>query len=850
MASFEQSRLNRPLARLSGALAMYDYAGYRRALEGETEAVVSFASTNVTQDAARAQALLANGLYGKLQRAVLDSGGSGGQALDPNATAASRASGVGWDILGTPTSSAIAPVGQHRQTLLVSREDPTAQFLVIGVHNARDAKADAAVDLSLMAIADESFDLASAARTQAQRLAAREAAESQEAGARRVQGSSVDFTGTDLESVDRLCDLQEAAANASTAVGVDGGGDEAAETGAAVGSPLLRSPAIDFCTARRCGGSGTLVNASGSLQCQCLPGWGSDDALCSSPRFQDFSRLVDAAQSLDFLCSICDQKQYMNEGDLVLVKVQQPLQNGRALRLKVGHPLDVNVSTNASDMMCADAPAFIDNGQGAGGADDGDDAVVIGLPGTGVGGGGGAAVDPNDLRAVPALLVATVLPRQVADFAAIQASADGQASLLVTERSQTGSYWAAVYAQRPGCVQLAASREDLETSTFPTTSFWGELSDWLFGTRTGLIALIVTGTLVALVIVGCALQNCCTTHHDPHSKMRKHAQRTRQMMMAQFASMRNLEIAASRRHIQLPGGEGGHHGQSRRQLTPAGHGRGASAMSADGSMQSPGGRGRAPMLANTKPVQMGGSPMAGGTPLQANPMGQRGGADAASARSIHIDNPLHGSPPPGTLGAMAAGAGHDDTGVVAGTMQAIKGTMLGQTVTEEGVKEYQHSEAVRARNVAQRLLRRGASMRKVGTMDTQKARGDAYGYGYGGQAVPLQGQGAAGAAGASGAAAAAMTSERAAAAAMGSMHGPKPSRAGRRLQTAGSGRRMPPGARGGISLSELGDAKGEGKAAAGGDPTLRAYSGAMPVEEGSEAERKAQAAAIGMGTPT
>ena len=161
MASFEQSRLSRPLARLSGELAMYDYQGYRRALQGEQAAAVSFAQINRTDDSMQAASMLRNRLLGDLQESLLRSS-SGAESIEAPVNV-TRQSAVGWDILGVPTSAAIAPVGHHRQTLLLSRSDPTAQFLVIGVHNAREARADAAVDLALLAISDRSFDLAAAA---------------------------------------------------------------------------------------------------------------------------------------------------------------------------------------------------------------------------------------------------------------------------------------------------------------------------------------------------------------------------------------------------------------------------------------------------------------------------------------------------------------------------------------------------------------------------------------------------------------------------------------------------------------------------------------------------------------
>jgi len=122
-------------------------------------------------------------------------------------------------------------------------------------------------------------------------------------------------------------------------------------------------------------------------------------------------------------------------------------------------------------------------------------------------------------------------------------------------------------------------------------------------------------------------------------------------------------------------------------------------------------------------------------------------------------------------------------------------------------------------------------MRKVGNHAVPQARGDAYGYGYGGQAVPLQGQGSKGAAPPG--VRPGQSSEGAAAAAMASMHGARPSSAGRRLQLGG-GRKG-----GGMSL---GDVSSEDKVSAG---AVTPYGDTVPVRKGIWSMSLAKSASLG-----
>jgi len=159
--------------------------------------------------------------------------------------------------------------------------------------------------------------------------------------------------------------------------------------------------------------------------------------------------------------------------------------------------------------------------------------------------------------------------------------------------------------------------------------------------------------------------------------------------MTQFASMRNMEIAASRRHIALPTAGAMGRPEHDGQVAAAGAGSPMRKPPRLGHAHTEGGSdnkiiktGSGQVKIQTADGHVANLSSAPSFGSLSSPVGQ------SSVRSIQIPNPLHSGGMVSTGPGVPLGTGQPDQGVFGGVTQAIRGTMLGQVVTEEGVREY------------------------------------------------------------------------------------------------------------------------------------------------------------------
>jgi len=209
------------------------------------------------------------------------------------------------------------------------------------------------------------------------------------------------------------------------------------------------------CQAAACHGHGSYV--ADPVSCRCDQGW-DDRVDCASPRFASLGALLQAAQGVGALCSVCHATPLLNAtGDMRIYAVPQALQKGTSVRLAV----------------------------------------------SGVSSSVGQAAD------TPAVLVAPVLPRSLLDFTMVAASSSVNQT-LVLPTSYTGVHFAAVLAQSGGGFSIEASRDVAPVPTANLPSTWSQLREWVINTRPGRIVLGIGGALLLIVLAGCGLQ-CATT---------------------------------------------------------------------------------------------------------------------------------------------------------------------------------------------------------------------------------------------------------------------------------------------------------------------------------------------------
>lgn len=233
-------------------------------------------------------------------------------------------------------------------------------------------------------------------------------------------------------------------------------------------SCLTLPPAV--CRATRCNGNGAYTEVRGVPTCECDYGWNEATA-CASPIFSSFSSLVYSAQSVGFLCSVCKETGYFPRDSMALYKIPQPLLKSTGLTISV-RPVEY-VATAA-------------------------EVRAYGLNGTRV-----------FAQGHPSLLVSASLPRSMLDFLFIESGQTANQSLLLTEASPTGNYWAVAYANTPGAFLVSAQRSKIPVPPAVSSDNLKALGEWLAQTTAGHVVLGVGGALMFITLLSCLAQCCC-----------------------------------------------------------------------------------------------------------------------------------------------------------------------------------------------------------------------------------------------------------------------------------------------------------------------------------------------------
>ena len=223
-----------------------------------------------------------------------------------------------------------------------------------------------------------------------------------------------------------------------------------------------------FCRAARCFGRGTFVVVNGAPGCSCDLGWNADTR-CLSPVFASFSNVLSAAQNVSSLCTACTTTGAFARDQMAFFRVAQPLQKGTGLLLSL-HPVP---NANGSAAVAAGAAAGVSTGY-------------------------------------PSLLVSPSLPRGILDFLFISFTPGANRSLLLTNPSSSGSYWAAVYANTPGTFELAASRAKLPVPPAASSSSLRAFIAFVLGSTAAKVVIGVGAGLLALMLLSCLADCCCS----------------------------------------------------------------------------------------------------------------------------------------------------------------------------------------------------------------------------------------------------------------------------------------------------------------------------------------------------
>jgi leishmanolysin len=249
-----------------------------------------------------------------------------------------------------------------------------------------------------------------------------------------------------------------------------------------VSMPPCESADPDVCREDRCHGRGTYVVVRGTPGCECDFGWNKDTA-CGSPMFGSFAKVLTAAQDVGFLCSVCSNTASFARDQMAFFKIPQPLQKGTGLSLKVT-PVEAPVGAR---LLGAGSPAAAWRARRA----------------------QAGASNATGVSGHPSLLVAATLPRSILDFVYIESGRSANQSIVITDASATGSYWAAVYANTPGTFQLAATRAKIPMPPVQTVDNIAALVSWLTTSLAGHVVLGAGGFLMSIVVLSCLCQCCC-----------------------------------------------------------------------------------------------------------------------------------------------------------------------------------------------------------------------------------------------------------------------------------------------------------------------------------------------------
>jgi len=237
------------------------------------------------------------------------------------------------------------------------------------------------------------------------------------------------------------------------------------------------------CGAAQCSGRGLLLERNGEPFCECEPGWAASTR-CASPKYASFSRLQDAAQNVDYLCSICELELEMESGGLAILKVPPPLQIGSTVTLEVvalqGNDEPGPASATRRQLQLATV---------------GDDDAL-----------GGDSSSLSSLGSM-SLLGAGALPRSISDFSSISRTGSNT-SLQIAQSGSATSFFVAAHAHRGGTFRVRARRSQMVYEEPATEYLIQEVMRWILGTQQGLIVFGMAITFVTLVVLGCLFDQC------------------------------------------------------------------------------------------------------------------------------------------------------------------------------------------------------------------------------------------------------------------------------------------------------------------------------------------------------
>lgn len=221
------------------------------------------------------------------------------------------------------------------------------------------------------------------------------------------------------------------------------------------------------CSARYCSGRGTVIYNSLTQQaaCSCQYGW-SASVRCASLALQGHAALQLATQRVAYLCATCSKVGHLDQHAVHVFRVSQPLQRETSLRISVSR---VTTAGNSSGSASSNA-------------------TVSGPP--------------------PALLVATSLPRQLADFVLVKAAPSGEVSVVVNASSPSGRFWVALYGNVAGQYRLSLGRETRKLQGPPEEYFWREVAEFISNSAAGQAVLAMGALLMCMGVCMCGWAHC------------------------------------------------------------------------------------------------------------------------------------------------------------------------------------------------------------------------------------------------------------------------------------------------------------------------------------------------------
>jgi hypothetical protein len=240
-------------------------------------------------------------------------------------------------------------------------------------------------------------------------------------------------------------------------------------------------------------------DATNGRTCTCHPAWSG--TTCTSPVLRSTSSLLMATSNIINLGNNDNNTVEMKRGDFRFFKIPQPLKDGQGVMVMVCDTQVVTENTQTKQ-------PFLET-----------DRRLEEIDTKGECCQGEGCSDPD-------IYIATELPRTSYDFRLIGASPNGsKEELIVYNSSSTGRYYLAVYANYDGNF-LVASKATTPPKRAPlaTDNYFLQLvGEWLVGTTSGTVTLVVLCVLMCVLCSGCMFACCCEheslhKHHDEEPK--------------------------------------------------------------------------------------------------------------------------------------------------------------------------------------------------------------------------------------------------------------------------------------------------------------------------------------------